>query len=52
MVRKYTEMKLSIVEQEIKSLESRLQSVEVNLRKKKEQRMELIGKLERMGETE
>jgi uncharacterized coiled-coil protein SlyX len=52
MKRKYAEMKLAIVEKEIKSLESRLNSAEVNLRQQKEKRWDLIEKLERMEGSE
>lgn len=52
MKRKYVEMKLAIVEREIGTLESRHNSVEVNLRKQKEKQWELIEQLERMEASE
>lgn len=48
MKKKFVEMKLLIVENEIKSLENRLTSVEVNLRQQKEKRWQLIEQLERL----
>jgi hypothetical protein len=50
--RKYLEMKLVIVEREIANWESRLTTAEVNLRKQKEKRWELIEQLERLEVNE
>jgi hypothetical protein len=46
---KYIEMKLAITEREIQTLESRLNSTEVNLRQQKEKRWQLIEQLERLS---
>jgi hypothetical protein len=46
MKKKYIEMKLALVEKEIKFHEIRLNSAEVNLRQHKNKQMELIEQLE------
>jgi uncharacterized coiled-coil protein SlyX len=51
MKRKYLEMKLAITEREIQTLESRLNSAEVNLRQQKEKRWQLIEQLERLEDA-
>lgn len=51
MKKKYLEMKLTIVEKEISKLESKENSVSVNLRKSKEKQWELIEQLEALEES-
>lgn len=48
MKNKYLEMKLEIVEREISKLEAKENSVNVNLRNKKEKQWEIIDQLENL----
>ncbi|WP_405103089.1 hypothetical protein [Oceanobacillus sp. FSL H7-0719] len=50
MKRKYIEMKLAIVEKEIEKLESKENSVSVNLREQKKKQWQLIEQLETLEE--
>lgn len=52
MKRKYIEMKLVIVEREIDKLESRENSIYVNLREQKKKQWELIDQLEKLEEKQ
>lgn len=48
--KKYLEMKLTLVEKEIAKLESKENSVSVNLRKNKEKQWEIIEQMEALEE--